>query len=97
LSHNPRLEWHYLRIGLAIAALVGFADVLAWKAHDIIHPRLAVPIVADPAAGDVRLPALSSLTADDTAWSRSYGSPAHRSEALNVKRTSFRRQGVAGE
>lgn len=37
--HPDSLEWLYLRIALAAVAFVAVAVVVAWKAHDIVHPR----------------------------------------------------------
>jgi hypothetical protein len=40
MSDQPDgLEWAYLRIALAVVALIVVADVAAWKVRDIAHPR----------------------------------------------------------
>lgn len=39
MSDDPKLDWLYMRVALVVVALVGVADVLAWKAHDIIYPQ----------------------------------------------------------
>ena len=38
-DESDRLEWLYVRIALGVVALIVVAAVVAWKMHDIVHPR----------------------------------------------------------
>ena len=162
-----------MRVALVVVALVGVADVLAWKAHDIIYPQptrleratlcltnnhgtvavvpaadplarsagegslqatiegndvtvalasseeqarkierdyntvasraggpprtsepnglpVALPSVADPASGDVRLPVLRSLPADDGTGAELWPVQHSRFDGLRVERSAAR-------